>query len=170
MSSVCCGRIGRADPAIWVVAGEKPDENGVSGLMRHRYRNVTKISVTVSNHLAALRRLYLWLRLAWGVAAQSRESRASSRGRPGLRDRLRPCRSGPRGCVSATASAHGGHLHFWTATASDRRDPPSQAGLGHAGNLRCRSGVVASKIVGGGHATRGRLQLNRGMTGFDFGG
>jgi len=59
MSSVCCGRIGRADPAIWVVAGEKPDENGVSGLMRHRYRNVTKISVTVSNHLAALRRLYL---------------------------------------------------------------------------------------------------------------
>ena len=38
------------------------------------------------------------------------------------------------------------------------------------GNLRWRFGVVMAKIMGGGHATRGRLQLNRGATGFDFGG
>ena len=41
---------------------------------------------------------------------------------------------------------------------------------GRPGNLRWQSSVVGSKIMSGGHATRGRLQLNRGMTGFDFGG
>src|SRR3984957_19076936 len=101
---------------------------------------------------------------------------------------------GPRGRVSATASACGGHLHLRAATASGDAVTPPQVGLGRPvllltalargdhperasfvaapapGNLRCRPRVARGKIVDGGQATRGRPQLNRGMTGFDFGG
>ncbi len=39
-----------------------------------------------------------------------------------------------------------------------------------AGNPCWRLGVETTKVVDGGSASRGRLQLNRGMNGFDFGG
>ena len=39
-----------------------------------------------------------------------------------------------------------------------------------AGNPCWRPGVGTAKVVSGGSASRGRLQLNRGMNGFDFGG
>ena len=53
-----------------------------------------------------------------------RESRVSSRGRPGLPDRLRPCRSAPVGAFSATATAHGGHSLF---SPGDAHQPPAPA-------------------------------------------
>lgn len=47
---------------------------------------------------------------------------------------------------------------------------PSGGATGAAGNPCWQTSVVGSNLVGGGYAPRGRLQLNRGMNGFDFGG
>ena len=56
----------------------------------------------------------------------------------------------------------------------ERRGLGAQAGLGWpgpaAGNPCWLRGAGGGKIVDDGSAQRGRLQLNRGMNGFDFGG
>jgi hypothetical protein len=46
----------------------------------------------------------------------------------------------------------------------------SRVGLGRARNPCWFCGVGTGKLMAGGHATRERLQLNRGVNGFDFGG
>jgi hypothetical protein len=102
------------------------------------------------------------------------ESRASSRGRPGLQDRLRPCRSAPAGAFGHRQRLRGPSLFRaepWPRiVAASALKRPSVGPAAAAGNPCWLRGVGGGKIVDGGSAWRGRLQLNRGMNGFDFGG
>jgi len=107
-------------------------------------------------------------------------------GGPDFRTGSDPAGRPPRARFGHRQRLRGPSLFWAVVRLRTAATPVPQAGLGrgatrrgsdHArerrwsrGNPCWQTSVVSSNLVGGGHAPRGRLQLNRGMNGFDFGG
>ena len=100
-------------------------------------------------------------------------------GGPDIRTGSDPAGRPPRARFGHRQRLRGPSL-FWAVVASRAPRPRPPGGSRSRGDCRgcalaagnpCwQTTVVGSNLVGSGNAPRGRLQLNRGMNGFDFGG